>query len=163
MFIRYLGIFLLGFLLFSCGAPPAGWESADFSSGGDGDGDDQPPAETQLFLIDAEQMLEESDWDNITINSQTGWCHDPNDGTVSENYFDMTLTISGWSGTYFYTFSGGTVSAGTLAGSYTYEGPVDGEADYELRFNSDFTSATIYLPEYPESGWGDIPSTGSCE
>ena len=39
MLIRYLGIILLGFLLFSCGTPPAGWESADFSSGGEGEGE----------------------------------------------------------------------------------------------------------------------------
>ena len=36
MKIRYLGIFLLGFLLFSCGTPPAGWEGG---SGGNGNGD----------------------------------------------------------------------------------------------------------------------------
>ncbi len=36
MKIRYLGIFILGFLLFSCGTPPAGWEGG---SGGNGNGD----------------------------------------------------------------------------------------------------------------------------
>ena len=38
MIIRYLGIFLLGFLLFSCGTPPAGWEGGG-NGGGNGDGD----------------------------------------------------------------------------------------------------------------------------
>ena len=83
MIIKYLGIFLLGFLLFSCGTPPAGWEGG---GNGGGNGDGPPPVETQLFLVSSLGVVE--GWTN-TINSQTGWCHNPEDGTVSENIMDV--------------------------------------------------------------------------
>lgn len=173
MLIKYLGIFLLGFLLFSCGTPPAGWESTDFSSGGDGDGDgdDQPPVETQLFLADV-ALINQDSTNNWTIDSQSGWCHNPEDGTVSENTIEMNMTSGGFLYSYTYTFEGGTVSGGILAGSYHVEFGIDGiiigsgDYDYELRFNSDFTSATFYYyydGVWSDSQWGDISNTGSCE
>ena len=170
MKIRYLGIFLLGFLLFSCGTPPAGWESADFSSGGEGEGEDEGDGGTQLFLADA-ALINQNSTNNWTIDSQSGWCHNPEDGTVSENTIEMNMTAGGFTYYYTYTFDGGTVSGGNLAGSYHVEYVVAGysgsvDYDYELRFNSDFTSATFYYyydGVWSDSQWGDISNTGSCE
>ena len=166
MLIRYLGIILLGFLLFSCGTPPAGWESADFSSGGEGEGEGEGDDGTQLFLADAALMTEGTGM-NHTIHLQSGWCYNPEDGTVSDNTLDLTMSEGGSDYDITYTFTGGTVSAGTLASSCTYEGDLGAdELDYELRFNSDFTSATFYYyydGVWSDSQWGDISNTGSCE
>jgi len=174
MLIKYLGIFLLCFLLFSCGTPPEGWEGAEFSSvddgGGDDGGDDPPPAETHLFLVDDETMSENYIYYIYTISTQTGWCYDPNDGTATGNSIELTMQVSGLTYEYIYTFDGGTVSNGVLSGSYTYEYDINGyvgngQSDYELRFNSDFSSATFYYyqGDWTDSHWGDIPSSGSCE
>jgi hypothetical protein len=179
-------------IIFSCDEFFIGEDGADDNSSGE-DGETPP---TGLFLINFDwvdsvhnELYVESDYVySMTDNNHDGWCLN-DDGSVNSSTYTYTvnLSIDDWYESFLtsvVTFEGGTVGDdGVMGSSYTFQysgeylsygvsNPYEGsyDADYELRFNSEFTSATYWsnnpLAEDPEEfveGLGIIPNTGDCE
>ena len=190
--------FIILFLFFSCGEAPAGWDGALVSDdgsvadtgggGGSGDGDGDggeeppPPEETKLFQMDLDNMnvalaafytdlgVDPSIFSYHSLE-QSGWCFNPNDGSVSDQNMTVSITGSGVTYNYNYNFTGGTIANQILSGSYNYSyiaGGVeyDGAYIYELRFDSGFTLGDLYVDTgdgWIDSNLGQIIHSGTCE
>ena len=190
--MKYQLIFIFLIFLFSCGEAPSSWEGALVSedgnisdsggtgdSGGDENNDPPPPEEKKLFLLDQNELNQ--NYQNIysgvsnynwTINSQTGWCYNPNNGSISETELEFNLSGPNFSYTYNYTFPSGTVqSDGLFFGNFNYDGPGSSSAEtqFEIRFNSEFTSMSFYFGDgnggisENASWWGEVFSDSSCD
>ena len=190
--------FVILFII-SCGEAPVGWDGALVSedgsvsdnggsgSSGDGDGDGgeepPPPEETKLFQMDLDNMnvalaafytdlgVDPPNYSYRNLE-QSGWCFNPNDGSVSDQNMTVTLDAASITWFYNYNFTGGTVANQILSGScnlsYGPGGDDYGLAyTYELRFDSGFTLGDLYL----DSGEGlsndhiigQIIHSGTCE
>lgn len=196
--IKYL-IFLLLFFSINCGEAPAGWDGAlvspdgsvsDIGGGDDGEDEPPPPEETKLFQMDVDNMTaamqayyDEIGFDGSIYNygnlEQSGWCYNPNDGSVSGQACTFTLNYSldgvNYILYYQYSFDNSSISGQNISGTltwylnYTISGTEynnDGGSDYELRLNSDFSSGELYTDldgAWVDGNMGQIILNGTCE
>ena len=168
-----------------------GEDGGEDDDGDGGEDEPPPPEETKLFQMDVDNMnaalqayYDELGIDGSTYNygnlEQSGWCYNPNDGSVSGQACTFTLNFSSAGVNYIYhyqySFDNSAISGQNISGTFTYnlnytisgtEYNDDGGSDYELRLNSDFSSGELYYIDlngaWIDANFGQIILNGTCE